>query len=433
MTSAEGFTEINADLHIHSPASMAVSHDMNFESLAANARIKGLHFLGSGDCLVDSWREELERSLKEVDGVGTFEHPGTGTRFILTTEVEDADRVHHLILLPTLDSAKALGERLSSFSSSDVRSDGRPRVRLHAEAIANTVFDCGGEIGPAHAFTPWTSIYKSYPTRSGLRECYRSAAEHIAFLELGLSADTYFADTLSELSEITFLSNSDAHSPHPHRLGREFNRMRVKKATYSEIIKAIRREGGRKITMNVGLDPREGKYHCTACSGCYQKYSIAEARHYNFKCVKCGKSIKTGVKDLIAERLADQPSKSPSHRPPYVHIFPLSEIVRVALGASSPLNKEVQETWEKLVTSLGSEISILLDVPIPKVSALSQAVGNALDACRNGNVILIPGGGGKYGELLIPKNDGERQRIMEERRFEIECVSGISQKTLSEF
>ena len=430
--SAEGFTEINADLHIHSPASMAVSHDMNFESLAANARLKGLHVLGSGDCLVESWKKELERVLVEVED-GTFEHKESGTRFILTTEIEDAERVHHLIFLPGLDSAKALGDRLSSFSSTDVRNDGRPRVRLHAEAIANMVFDCGGEIGPAHAFTPWTSIYKSYPSKSGLRECYRSAAARIAFLELGLSADTLIADSLSELSEITFLSNSDAHSPYPHRLGREFNRMRVKKAAYGEIMKAIRRDSGRRVTLNVGLDPREGKYHCTACSGCHQKYSLNEARHYDFKCVKCGKIIKIGVKDLIAARLADQQSKSPAHRPPYVHIFPLAEIVRAALGVSSPLNREVQEAWEKLVTSLGSEISILLDVPIQKVSALNRAVGTALERCRSGNVILIPGGGGKYGELIIPESEEEGLKIMERRRFEIEGVSGISQKTLSEF
>ena len=48
-------------------------------------------------------------------------------------------------------------------------------------------------IGPAHAFTPWTSIYKEYDS---IMDCYGKMPD---FLELGLSADSDMADTIEEL------------------------------------------------------------------------------------------------------------------------------------------------------------------------------------------------------------------------------------------
>lgn len=55
------------------------------------------------------------------------------------------------------------------------------------------------------------------------------------FLELGLSADTNMADRIEELQDIVFLTNSDAHSPWPHRLGREFNRLKLDDFSYTSL------------------------------------------------------------------------------------------------------------------------------------------------------------------------------------------------------
>ncbi len=59
-----------------------------------------------------------------------------------------------------------------------------------------------------------------------LIDCYGKMPD---FLELGLSADSDMADTIEELENIPFLTNSDAHSPWPHRLGREFNELEIAK------------------------------------------------------------------------------------------------------------------------------------------------------------------------------------------------------------
>lgn len=412
---------VDADLHIHGAYSTAVSGDMTIENIATNARKKGLHVVGTGDCLHPKWLEQL-KALKEV-AKGTYEH-GCGTRFVLTTEIEDRDRVHHLIFLPSLEAAEDLRMRLQSFSI-DMNTNGRPAVRIDAEALGNIILDLDGMIGPSHAFTPWTSLYKSFHS---LRQCYKGITDKIKFLELGLSADTYFADRISELKNLTFLSNSDAHSPAPHRLGREFNRFEVQEATYGEIALAIRREGGRKPVLNVGLDPREGKYHCTACSKCFHKYSMKEAIGYKFKCILCAGRIKKGVKDRIDE-LADQPSTSPEHRPQYLHIFPLSEIIKKSVKGQA----EAQEIWDKLVERFGSEIKVLTDAGVEGIAEVNPAVASSIKKFREGETILIPGGGGKYGELIIPKDREELKEIIKKRSSEINCVSGIAQKTLDQF
>jgi len=46
---------IDADLHIHSRYSKAVSKLMTFPVLAANAKLKGLGIVGTGDILNPRW------------------------------------------------------------------------------------------------------------------------------------------------------------------------------------------------------------------------------------------------------------------------------------------------------------------------------------------------------------------------------------------
>jgi PHP family Zn ribbon phosphoesterase len=90
-----------------------------------------------------------------------------------------------------------------------------PHVRLDGATIAGHVHRFGGLIGPAHAFTPWTAMYAYHDS---LEDCYGDLAPYVPFVELGLSADTNYADRIAELKDLTFLTNSDAHAPNPQRL-----------------------------------------------------------------------------------------------------------------------------------------------------------------------------------------------------------------------
>ncbi len=413
--------QVDADLHIHSRYSKAVSKAMTIPNLAENARFKGLGVVGTGDILNPKWEAELLRYAKKIDE-GTYERKGI--RFLLTTEVEDSRRVHHVLIFPSIDSVREMRERLRLYSS-DIETEGRPHLSLSAGEIADLANELDVLIGPAHAFTPWTSLYKEYDS---LREAYGNARIH--FLELGLSADSEMADRIRAHHKLTYLSNSDAHSPMPHRLGREFNRFEVKDATFEEIRKAILKRGGRKIVLNAGLDPRLGKYHLTACSRCYTKYSLEEAKAFHWKCPKCGGRIKKGVRDRILE-LADT-NERPKDRPPYIHLAPLAEIIAMVIGKGVE-TKAVRVIWERFLREFGSEIRVLVDVPVEALAEVHEDVAKAIWAYRNEKLIIIPGGGGKYGEIKLPE-EIRKARIEELESVEVELLEEKpKQRSITEF
>ncbi len=382
---------VDADLHIHSRYSKAVSKAMTIPNLAENASFKGLGLVGTGDILNPKWEGELLRYARKVDE-GTYER--NGIRFLLTTEVEDERRVHHVLIFPSIETVRDMRERLRGYSR-DIETEGRPRVNLSAAEIADMANELDVLIGPAHAFTPWTSLYKEY---NSLKEAYGNAK--VQFLELGLSADSEMADMIRAHHNLTYLSNSDAHSPMPHRLGREFNRFEVEEVTFEEIRKAIFKRSGRRIVLNAGLDPRLGKYHLTACSRCYAQYSLGEAKAFHWKCPRCGGRIKKGVRDRILE-LADTEER-PKDRPPYLHLAPLAEIIAMVVGKGVE-TKSVRLIWERFLREFGSEIRVLVDVPVEALVQVHEEVAKAIWAYRTGRLIVIPGGGGKYGEIRLPE------------------------------
>ncbi|MDD5473016.1 MAG: TIGR00375 family protein [Candidatus Methanoperedens sp.] len=380
---------VNADLHIHSKYSMATSPKMDLPTLASESRKKGIQLVATGDCLHPKWLAEI-KNLEEQNGV--FKH--NDTYFVLTTEVEDANQVHHLLIVPSVSKAEELYEFMKP-RSNNIDSDGRPGVKLNGEEIAQAAHDAGALVGPAHAFTPWTAMYAYH---NSLKECYGALAGRIYFLELGLSADTSYADRIAELQCLTFLTNSDAHSPYVNKLAREFNRFEMENISFDELKMAIIREKGRKPVLNVGIPPEEGKYNESACIRCYKHYTFRESIIKSWKC-SCGGTIKKGVKDRVNELASFDMPKHPAHRPPYLHLIPLSEIIAMALGIGTG-TKSVQGIWNTLIERYGTEVSVLVDADI-KNSGVDACVINAIIALRCGKVKMHPGGGGQYGRIEL--------------------------------
>jgi uncharacterized protein (TIGR00375 family) len=386
---------INTDLHIHSRFSGATSEKMNIKTISLEAPRKGVNVVATGDCLHNGWMKEIKQC--NVIDDGTFEL--NGTRFILSTEVEAERRVHHLLYFPNFSAVEDFKERIKS-KSKNLESDGRPNVDMNGEELASIAKDIDALIGPAHSFTPWTAMYAYYDS---LNDCYGDLANYVSFVELGLSADSDFADKIKELHRLTFLTNSDCHSPHPVRLAREFNRFEVKDATFNEVKRAILRTGGNKPLLNVGLPPQEGKYHESACSSCYTHYTLEEAQRRRWKC-SCGKRIKKGVKDNINEKADFTEPRHPDHRPSYVHLIPLAEIITKAVGQRNPFTQTVNKRWNELVSAFGSEINVLIDVEIEEIAKITvPAITEAIQAFREKKVIIKPGGGGQYGTIELPK------------------------------
>ena len=395
----EGLMKINADLHIHSKYSAAVSRDMDLPEIAREAKKKGVGIVGTGDCLHFKWLQGI-KALSENDGLFALD----GTRYVLTVEVEDAHRVHHLIILPDVAKAMELRERFAGRTTT-LDSDGRPKLHMNGAEIADIVVEACGLIGPSHAFTPWTGMYAAYRS---LRECYQEHADRVTYIELGLSADTDYADRIAELSTKTFLSNSDAHSPRSNKLAREFNQLEIQNLSYEDLRDALTREKGRRVALNVGFYPEEGKYNRTACTRCYRQYTAEKMDELQGRCPECGGQIKLGVKDRV-ESLADFAEPvHPDHRPPYLHLVPLAEIIAMALGIKSPLAVGVQKRWNELVEGR-TEIEVLMDAELSELKAEPRVI-EAIEAFRTGKVIVKPGGGGKYGEVTLPEQTISREQ-----------------------
>ncbi len=382
---------VNVDLHIHSKYSMATSNKMDVPTIAREAAKKGINLIGTGDCLHAKWLDQVKR-LPESDGIFSL----NDTSFVLTVEIEGAPRVHHLLIVPSISKAEELRERFMKHSR-DIDADGRPTVNMGGAEIAEYARDAGALIGPCHAFTPWTAMYAYHDS---LEDCYHDLADYVSFVELGLSADTSYADRISELHRLTFLTNSDAHSPWPNKLAREFNRFEMPDITFGDLEKAILRKNGCKPVLNVGMFPEEGKYNESACIRCFKRYTLQECLIKKWKCT-CGARIKKGVRDRVNELADLQAPEHPDHRPEYLHLIPLAEIIALALGHSSPYTKTVQSAWNEMIKKPGSEIAVLVDADMASLDGDPQIVA-AIRAFREGKVIIHPGGGGRYGSVELP-------------------------------
>ncbi len=445
----------NADLHIHSPYSIAVSQKMDLSTIYNTAMKKGLNILSTGDITQPDWRKYLKENLEHRDGMYFYKD----LSFIIGTELEDNESIHHVILLPDFSAAEKLQNMLDPYVKNITgRWAGRPHVNKSPADIVEFIDDVGGICGPAHAFTPFKSIFRQGRHKT-LAEAYGGAEKKIAFLELGLSADTNLADRMESLKDITFLSNSDAHSEGVQSLGREFNQMELENPSFDEIKKACFRRKNRRVSLNVGLEPRLGKYFIMFCRKCRRRiintiqnnektqdapllqsgwtpskidanfthYKFKNIKHQNdflklcsngvIKCKACESDIKEkqkinkkskkvaipklklGVSERVNEIATWTEPKHPDHRPPYLDIIPLVEIVRKICGVKNPRAKSVVKMYDDLINRYGTEYDILIDLPITKIQ--NKVVAEIISAFRDSKIKYIPGGGGTFGEISL--------------------------------
>ncbi|RDE14595.1 MAG: phosphotransferase [Candidatus Thorarchaeota archaeon] len=415
----------DADLHIHSLHSIGVSNAMTVPRIAQGAKEKGLHLLGTGDATQPQWLKHLRTHLKQEGDVYTFD----AIAFVPTVEIEDFESIHHVVILPNFDAVENLRIATKPHSPNlNTEWGGRPRVNLGGAELAGLVRDAEGMIGPAHAFTPFKSIFRE-SRHSTLQTCYGDEASNIHFIELGLSADSEIADCIPELRGLTYLTSSDAHSPGPDKLGREFTRFEMESCSFEELRYAIRRERGRKAVLNVGLNPRLGKYYLSFCSKCRRTLVINEGdgapkfddlniyvncadnaekdrilHDIHLRKVRCpadGRPLRLGVRDRALE-IGEGVSKSPDHRPRYLHIAPLLDIIAYALEIKSSSSRAAGTLYYKMRTSFGSETSVLTNTPIESLREVSDRVAQMIQAYRDGTACYMAGGGGRYGRLIPP-------------------------------
>ena len=259
------------------------------------------------------------------------------------------------------------------------------RSNVSGYELIDIVEKYNGILIPAHIFTPHKSYYGNCVDR--LQDVFKEKYNKIFAVELGLSSDTFLADTISELEGKTFVTNSDAHSL--PKIAREYNKMQVEDISFKEIVKALKGEDGRKVLANYGLDPKLGKYHRSFCEDCNDSIEIDDVATI---CPKCqGKNITFGVFDRI-ELIKDKPeTQSPENRPPYIYQVPLSFIPGVG-----------GKTIDKLINHFGTEMNILHKAGKDDIEAVvGEKIANSIASACAGNAKVHSGGGGVYGKIIL--------------------------------
>ena len=395
-----------ADFHIHSKYSRATSKDMEVETLARWAKRKGISLLGTGDFTHPTYFAELRSKLVPT-GNGLFElkNGEKEVRFILTTELcniytQDGKvrRIHNLIFIPSLEMADKLRSKLGNLGK--LSSDGRPIFKFTARELVKMIMDISDEclVIPAHAWTPWFSIFGANSGFDSIEECFGELSPHIHAIETGLSSDPEMNWRLSRLDSITLLSNSDAHSP--NRLGREANAFDCA-LDYQEIVEAIRKKDRKKILYTVEFFPEEGKYHYDGHRNCGVVFSPSETKSHHYLCPKCQKKLTVGVMHRV-EELADRPAGfMPRNAIPSIHTLPLEEIIAEAVGTRVG-TKGVESEYDRLIERGGSEFRILLEAtPDELASYASPKVLEGIIRNRQGKVSIVPGHDGAYGKITL--------------------------------
>ena len=396
-----------ADLHIHigragngKAIKVTASRDLTFANIAAEcADRKGVAIAGVVDCAAPSVIEDIEALLASGEMV---ELPDGGLRYddrvtmILGAEFETREpsggMSHNVSYFARVEQLKQFSARLSErVTNVDLSSQA---TRMPAAELLRICVECGGDFVPAHAFTPFKSLYGNCARR--MSDVFPSEVQaHMAALELGLSADSYLADRLSELADVTFVSNSDAHSL--PRIGREYNILEIEEPTYAEVFGALRRQGGRSVVANFGLDPRLGKYHRTHCLKCEHTARQAPPQP---TCELCdSQRVVMGVLDRIVQIADRAEPEPPDHRPPYRYQVPLQFVPKVGAVA---LNR--------LINRFGSEMAVLHQADEEELGrCVGDKVAGLIIAAREGTLQLRAGGGGHYGRALIDGSEDDTQ------------------------
>ncbi|NSF37723.1 DNA helicase UvrD [Blautia wexlerae] len=403
-----------ADLHIHSRFSMATSKEGTPENLDFWARKKGISLIGTGDFTHPVWREELkERLVSEGNGLYRLrdayvkeesrKFPGEGTRFVVSGEISSiykkngkTRKVHNVILLPSLEAADAMAQRLEKIGN--IHSDGRPILGLDSHDLLEMMLDVcpEGILIPAHIWTPHFSVLGAKSGFDSVEECFEELAPYIHALETGLSSDPAMNWRISKLDRYQLVSNSDAHSP--SKLGREANLLDID-CSYEGLYRAIRT--GEGLEGTVEFFPEEGKYHFDGHRKCGVSLSPVEAERLGGICPVCGKKLTMGV-DHRVEQLADRAEgfvKKDGKK--YESLVPLPEVISACMGYSTA-SKKVQGCFEQMIQTLGTEFDILRNVPSEDIkSCAGERIAEGIENVRTGNVKRIPGYDGEYGKIEL--------------------------------
>lgn len=401
------------DWHVHSRFSRACSKDLTLENNALWCTKKGVNVLGTADFTHPEWFAEIEAKLIEAEPglyrLKSGEYPDV--RYMLTTEVsqiykkdDKTRRIHNLVLAPSIDSVRKVNQWLTD-QGFNLKADGRPILGIDSEELYKRLKDIDERVViiPAHAWTPWFSVFGSKSGFDSLDACYGEMTKYIFAIETGLSSDILMNRSLSALDKFSIISNSDAHSP--QNFGREANVFEINNQDFSfdGFMNILKEQDREKFLYTIEFFPEEGKYHVDGHADCGVTLHPEETRRRGGLCPKCGRPLTVGVLSRV-DQLADRKELRvvPEQFVKQRSIVPLPEIIAAALRVKSVSSKKVVAVYEDMLKKLGSEFHILLDATISDItSAAGAEMAEAIRRVRQGELSITPGYDGIYGKVRI--------------------------------
>jgi DNA helicase II / ATP-dependent DNA helicase PcrA len=423
-----------SDFHIHSHYSRASAKNLNLENLHIAAQLKGITVVSAGDFTHPEWLMELKNKLV-YDKNGLFRlkpeiakecdkqvPPLCRSRvsFMLVTEISNiykkngkTRKNHNLLFVPDLDAAVRLGLKLSAIGN--VKSDGRPILGLDARNLLEILLETTnrGFFVPAHIWTPWFSLLGSKSGFDSVRECFEDLTSHIYAVETGLSSDPPMNWRVSELENLTLISNSDAHSP--ANLGREANIFDTA-LTYDSIIEAMKSGNPDHFLGTLEFYPEEGKYHYDGHRKCAISFHPEQTLSHNNICPVCEKPLTLGVLYRV-KALSDRPEGvKPLKSHPYNHIIPLTDILAEILRVG-PRTKKVLQKYRLITEKLGPELNVLNALSLEKIDEAGiPLLKESIERMREKKIIIAPGYDGEFGRIKIFE-EGERESLISSNRL----------------
>lgn len=400
---------IITDWHLHSRFSRACSAELTLENNARWCEKKGVNVLGTSDFTHPLWYRELQEQLiEEEPGLyrlrsGAF----SNMRYMMTAEVAQiysrggkTRRIHNILFAPSIEAVAKINVWLDD-AGCNRRADGRPILGIDSEELYKRLRDIDERIImiPAHAWTPWFSVFGSKSGFDSLEECYGEMTPYIYALETGLSSSPSMNRSLSALDSVVLISNSDAHSP--RNFGREANVFEIDPAkfSYDEFVRILRERDATAFKYTIEFFPEEGKYHIDGCAACGFSSVPEETRRIGGVCPTCHRPLTIGVLSRVND-LADRAALMLPGHVPFVSIVPLQEIIAESFGVASTAGKRVQTMYESMIGTIGNEFHILLDAPHGSIrDASTQAIADAIMRVREGKVSVVSGYDGVYGKV----------------------------------
>lgn len=408
------------DLHLHSHYSRATSKDANLEGIYKWGKIKGINIIGTGDFTHPAWLAELQEKLEPAEP-GLYKLKNTYAeeiektlpssvknnilRFVLTVEIsniyskkEKVRKLHNLIIAPSFETVINLNSQLAHIGN--LTSDGRPILGLDSKELLQLTLntDPNNLFVPAHIWTPWFGMFGSKSGFDSIEETFEELTPYIKAIETGLSSDPFMNWRLTQLQNISIISNSDAHSP--QKLGREATIIDAE-LSYQDIIEAIK-TNDKRLIGTIEFFPEEGKYHLDGHRACKIRFTPSETKQHSGICPVCKRRLTVGVDYRVEELANHNHDFKPKNHKLVEYIIPLPETIAEFVKTKSTTSKKVVTEYNKVIAALGTEFDILRNIPIDEIKSHGfELLATAIQKMRDKDLYIDPGYDGIYGTIKI--------------------------------